>query len=281
MTRLRIEHRTGFTYVSPANASYNEARMLPMTDHTQIVLSARLDITPASNQHPYVDYWGTTVSMFEVLVPHTELSVTATSVVDVREHRYNSIDATWDYLSQACVSSSELSEVLINTRLTKPHPDVVTLAKRAVDDSDSPGAAAMLIVSQINARMEYVKGSTGVHSTASEAWEGGAGVCQDFAHITIGALRSIGIPARYVSGYLHPQPDAPIGDEVMGESHAWIEWFTGGWFGFDPTNLSDIGINHVHIARGRDYSDVSPLRGVYSGESSSDAFVEVRITRQA
>lgn len=280
MTRLRIEHRTGFTYGSPADASYNEARMLPMTDHTQIVLSARLDISPTASQHPYVDYWGTAVSMFEVLVPHTELSVTATSVVDVREHRYHSVDTTWDFLAQASTSSSELSEALLNTRLTQPHPEVLALAKKAVRDSASPGAAASLIVAQIKTHMKYVKGSTGVHSTAREAWEGRAGVCQDFAHVTIGALRAVGIPARYISGYLHPRPEAAVGEEVVGESHAWVEWFTGGWFGFDPTNLSDIGTNHVHIARGRDYSDVSPLRGVYSGESSSSTFVEVRITRQ-
>lgn len=281
MTRLRIEHRTGFTYDSPAVASYNEARMLPATDHSQVVLSARLDINPPSAQHPYVDFWGTVVSMFEVLVPHTELSVTAVSVVDIRETRYHPVDTTWDYLTEHANNSAELVEALLTTRLTEPSQDLVKLAERIRVSSASPTDAARSIAQLVNDRVKYVKGATGVHSSAREAWSGGKGVCQDFAHITIGALRSIGIPARYVSGYLHPAPEAPVGETVVGESHAWVEWYTGGWYGFDPTNMSEIGQHHVHVGRGRDYSDVSPLRGVYSGESASDSFVSVLITREA
>jgi transglutaminase-like putative cysteine protease len=91
----------------------------------------------------------------------------------------------------------------------------------------------------------------------------------------------VGIPARYVSGYLHPQPDAAIGQTVAGESHAWVEWFCGDWRGFDPTNLIDIGDRHVTVGRGRDYNDVSPLRGVYAGPYGSKLFVTVEITREA
>ena len=281
MTRMRIEHRTGFTYESPAVASYNEARMLPATDHSQIVLSARLDINPPSNQHPYVDYWGTVVSMFEVLVPHTELLVEAVSVVDIRENRYHAVDTTWDYLAESAGSSAELVEALLGTRLTEPSSELFKVAKEIRDSSASPAEAARRIAQLVNGSVKYVKGATGVHSTARDAWLGGEGVCQDFAHITIGALRSIGIPARYVSGYLHPKPDAPVGETVVGESHAWVEWYTGGWYGFDPTNMHEIGPHHVQVARGRDYADVSPLRGVYSGESASETFVSVSITREA
>ena len=280
MTRFRIEHRTGFTYDSVAHASYNEARMLPMTDHSQIVLSARLDIEPPSTQHSYIDYWGSVVSMFEVLVPHTQLAVTAVSVVDVRENRYHPVDTTWEYLREIAGSSTEMSEALIQTRLTQPHSEVSALAQKVLAEGRSPADTARAITDRISAHMEYVMGVTGVHSTATDAWLGAKGVCQDFAHITIGALREIGIPARYISGYLHPKPDAALGEEVIGESHAWVEWYTGGWFGFDPTNMSQIGVNHVHVARGRDYADVSPLRGVYSGEGASDSFVSVAITRE-
>ena len=281
MSRLRITHRTGFSYELPANASYNEARMLPLTDHSQYVISARLDISPATSQHSYVDYWGTQVSVFEVLTPHTELAVSATSVVDVRENRYHPVDTSWEYLAVAGEASSELAEALLNTRLSEPHPDVAKLAQNIRESGVGPSAAAAQIARSVHEHMDYVRGSTGVHSTAKEAWAGKAGVCQDFAHVTIGALRSVGIPARYVSGYLHPNPTAPIGETVIGESHAWVEWYTGGWYGFDPTNLSDIGVNHVQIARGRDYSDVAPLRGVYSGESASGTFVSVEICREA
>jgi transglutaminase-like putative cysteine protease len=255
--------------------------MLPLTDHSQYVLNARLDISPATSQHSYVDYWGTQVSVFEVLTPHTELAVTATSVVDVRENRYHPVDTTWEYLSTVGESSSELAEALLNTRLSEPHPDVARLALAIRETGAGPAFTAMRIAQSVHEHMDYVRGSTGVHSTAKDAWAGKMGVCQDFAHVAIGALRSVGIPARYVSGYLHPNPDAPIGETVVGESHAWVEWYTGGWYGFDPTNLSEIGVNHVQIARGRDYSDVAPLRGVYSGESASGTFVSVEICREA
>jgi transglutaminase-like putative cysteine protease len=120
-----------------------------------------------------------------------------------------------------------------------------------------------------------------VQSTAREAWEQGRGVCQDITHIVIGALRHVGIPARYVSGYLHPKPNAAVGETVTGESHAWVEWFCGEWRGWDPTNLIDIGDRHVLVGRGRDYRDVSPLRGIYAGPFRSKLFVRVEITRES
>jgi len=127
-----------------------------------------------------------------------------------------------------------------------------------------------------------MQGVTGVHSTAREAWKERKGVCQDITHLALGALRAVGIPARYVSGYLHPIPDAAIGVTVAGESHAWLEWFCGDeWRGFDPTNLIDIGDRHVLVGRGRDYNDVPPLRGVYAGPFGSTLFVSVEITREA
>jgi len=129
--------------------------------------------------------------------------------------------------------------------------------------------------------MEYMPGITGVHSTGAEAWVERKGVCQDITHITLGALREVGIPARYVSGYLHPNPHAEVGVAVTGESHAWVEWFTGDWEGFDPTNRIEIGDRHVLVGRGRDYNDVPPLRGVYAGPYKSDLHVQVTITREA
>jgi transglutaminase-like putative cysteine protease len=94
-------------------------------------------------------------------------------------------------------------------------------------------------------------------------------------------LRSVGIPARYVSGYLYPKSDAPVGDTVAGQSHAWVEWWCGDWAGFDPTNGSVTGQQHVVVARGRDYDDVTPLKGVYHGAPSTGLGVTVEITRLA
>ena len=129
--------------------------------------------------------------------------------------------------------------------------------------------------------MEYVPGATGVHTRASQAWEVRKGVCQDFAHIAVGVLRAIGVPARYVSGYLLPRSDAPVGESVAGESHAWIEWWAGSWRAWDPTNGRVVGPEHVVVARGRDYDDVPPLKGIYSGPSGGELFVGVEFTRLA
>jgi transglutaminase-like putative cysteine protease len=110
-------------------------------------------------------------------------------------------------------------------------------------------------------------------------WQTKQGVCQDFAHLTLGALRSLGIPARYVSGYLHPRPDAALGETVEGQSHAWVEWWAGEWVPYDSTHSGPIGEDHVLVARGRDYGDVSPLTGVYAGAAASELFVTVEVTR--
>ena len=128
--------------------------------------------------------------------------------------------------------------------------------------------------------IDYMQGVTAVTSTAVDAWEARKGVCQDIAHIAIGALREVGIPARYVSGYLHPKPSAEVGEAVTGESHAWVEWFAGDWQGFDPTNNIEIGDRPVLVGRGRDYNDVPPLRGVYAGPGKSQLKVKVTITRE-
>jgi transglutaminase-like putative cysteine protease len=122
-------------------------------------------------------------------------------------------------------------------------------------------------------------GVTGVRTSAQEAWQDGRGVCQDFAHIALGALRALGVPARYVSGYLHPDPAAPVGRTVTGQSHAWVEWWAGDWYGFDPTNGKVAGLDHVVVATGRDYGDVSPFRGVISGGAGSRMDVRVELTR--
>ncbi|CAB4565097.1 unannotated protein [freshwater metagenome] len=281
MSRLRIVHRTGFTYNLPAQASYNEARMLPAHSGDQFVLSTNLEISPSAIQHSYLDYWGTRVSTFEVLTPHTELSVTATSLVEVRPSEAPAHDMTWNELDELADTSVHFVEHLRSTRLTAPHDEVVTMAADARTAGATPHDTALLIARAVYDRIEYQRGVTGVHSTGADAWIAGKGVCQDFAHVAIGALRSLGIPARYVSGYLHPKPQAAIGETVTGESHAWVEWFTGAWHGYDPTNMIEIGERHVLVARGRDYTDVSPLRGVYAGPSASSIFVRVEITREA
>lgn len=282
MNRLRITHKTGFHYGGEVTASYNEARMLPTSGDGQLVLYSNLEILPISAHHSYVDYWGSRVSSFEILTPHKDLSLTATSLVEVRPRDHLEHSLGWAELAEAAERAIEYVEQRKQTRRTEPPAEVVALAREIADGTGDPCAAALAICVKIGESVEYMQGVTGVHTTATEAWAHRKGVCQDIAHLTLGALRAVGIPARYVSGYLHPNPNAAIGETVAGESHAWVEWFCGDeWRGFDPTNQIDIGDRHVTIGRGRDYNDVPPLRGVYAGPFKSTLFVKVEITRES
>lgn len=281
MKRLRIEHSTGFSYKGDVTASYNEARMLPVSTDSQFVLNSSLDIEPSTSVNQYVDYFGTRVAAFDVLSPHAALQITAKSLVEVRPRPLEHLDITWDGLAREAERSLETVEQTSQTGRTRPHPEVVELARSIAAQHEQPGRAAHAIAEAVGDAVEYMHGITGVHSTASEAWDARKGVCQDIAHIALGALREVGIPARYVSGYLHPRPTAEVGVAVTGESHAWVEWFAGEWQGFDPTNNIEIGDRHVLVGRGRDYGDVPPLRGVYAGPFKSNLNVKVTITREA
>jgi transglutaminase-like putative cysteine protease len=282
MNRLRIKHITGFHYGGDVTASYNEARMLPVSADGQLVLYSNLEILPMSSHHSYVDYWGSRVSSFEILTPHRELALTATSLVEVRPRDHSEHESlTWEAMTEAAEKATEYVEQTKQTRRTEPPEEVAQLARDLVAQHSDPCSAALAIVMAIGDAVEYVQGATTVQTTAKEAWTQRKGVCQDMAHLAIGALRAVGIPARYVSGYLHPKPNAGIGETVTGESHAWVEWFCGEWRGFDPTNNIDIGDRHVLVGRGRDYNDVPPLRGVYAGPYGSELFVSVEITREA
>lgn len=281
MSRIRIRHTTGYRYETPAVASYNESRMLPSTSDGQFVIYSNLDIRPNTSVNSYEDYWGTTVVSFDVLAPHTELQLTATSLVEVRPKLTGGRELTWEQVEKVGQRATQYVEQLVQTERTRPTDDLVRAAQEIKKASETPGAAASAISRMIGEEMEYMSGVTHVHTLASEAWPNRKGVCQDIAHITIGALRAVGIPARYVSGYLHPKPNAQIGETIRGESHAWVEWFTGEWNAWDPTNLIDIGERHVKVGLGRDYNDVPPLRGVYAGAAKSQLFVSVEITKES
>lgn len=282
MKRLRVRHTTGFRYEGEASASYNEARMLPKSAEGQFVLLAQLDIHPAAQQYQYVDYWGTLVQAFDVLSPHRELTITATSLVEVGDRLHASARlAGWDEIAAIAATATEYVEQLRQSPRTDPPDEVVELARGIAAEAPDPREAGERICRAIGEAMEYVQGVTGVATTGAEAWEQRRGVCQDLAHVAIGALRAVGLPARYVSGYLHPDPDAAIGQTVMGESHAWVEWYCGEWTGWDPTNQIGIGDRHVVVGHGRDYDDVPPIRGVYASAGSSETFVTVEITRES
>ena len=279
MSRLRVVHTSTFRYDSAVVASYNEARMTPLSQQGQTVLETRIDVQPHTGWHEYRDYWGTAVSAFEVLTPHETMVITAEHLVEVAERPQLRSPATWDTLRGAELRD-RLAEFLSDTPTTAPPQDVVELAQQVAGDLE-PADAALAVAAALRDQMEYIPGVTTVHTPASEAWTARAGVCQDIAHLVAGGLRAIGIPARYVSGYLHPDSEAPVGTTVLGDSHAWVEWWVGEWCAYDVTNRVVAGDHHVVLARGRSYDDVPPMRGIYAGAGTQAAEVQVQITREA
>jgi hypothetical protein len=173
-----------------------------------------------------------------------------------------------------------LLEFLLPTPLTTVTPDAATAVLDAVGDAD-PARTAEEIAARVRSQLRYMAGATGVRTNAQEAWDQGQGVCQDMAHVTVALLRAAGLPARYVSGYLHADPSAEPGQTAVGESHAWVEYWAGSWCPLDPTSGAPVRERHVVVARGRDYADVSPLKGIYHGAPASPQEVTVEVTRLA
>lgn len=274
--QLRIKHTTGYRYETGAVASFNEARMTPVTTSDQMVLRSRIDVTPTPWASEYRDYWGSTVTAFEVNEPHSELTVVATSIVETEPPDAEPERRPWEALDEV---QDEWCEYLTISDWVAPSPSLLAALAEVRAVAATPSDYAEGVCSFLHDHIRYVEGATEVTTMAADAWEAKSGVCQDFAHLTLGALREARIPARYVSGYLHPSTDPVVGEEVVGESHAWIEWWDGEWIGFDPTNARRAGEQHVLVARGRDYEDVPPLRGIYSTRGDSELFVNVEITR--
>jgi transglutaminase-like putative cysteine protease len=280
--RLRIEHTTRVTYAGPVLISFNEARMTPLTLPTQITLESRVTAGPGVPIWTYNDYWGTCVSVFDLPDPHDGLLIRATATVQAQiaiQAGTAEEPLGWDDLT-ATATSGRLLEYLLPTKLTAVTPDIVA-AVTGGQRPASPDETAAVIASRVRERVTYMPGATGVRTDAQAAWEKGQGVCQDMAHVTVALMRAAGLPARYVSGYLHPDTKAEPGRTAVGQSHAWVEYWAGSWTACDPTSGAEVGERHVVVARGRDYADVPPLKGIYRGVPDSAMDVTVEVTRLA
>jgi transglutaminase-like putative cysteine protease len=280
--RLRIEHITSVRYAGPVLTSFNEARMTPMTLPTQITLESRVTAGPGVPVWTYNDYWGTFVSVFDLPEAHDDLVIRATATVETEP--FGGIPAPGERVSWARlgekVADGRLLEFLMPTSLTTV-TDEISGAAVAEISGLPPDAAAEAISARVRDHVNYMPGATGVRTNAQEAWDKGQGVCQDMAQLTVALMRAAGLPARYVSGYLHPDPKAEPGTTATGQSHAWVEYWAGSWTPLDPTSGAAVGQRHVVVARGRDYADVPPLKGIYHGPSGGDMQVTVELTRLA
>ena len=277
--RLRIRHVTRVSYAQAAVFSHNEVRMTPLTLPGQTTLDARVTVTPASATWSYWDYWGTQVTGFDLMDPHSDLTITASSLVETSAPGPLPEAPAWAEVAERTASSRLLEFAAATPRTTVP-AGLVGQAREAAAGLDPHGTAGA-VSALVADRVSYLPGATGVNTSAAEAWERGGGVCQDIAHVTIALLRGLGLPTRYVSGYLHPEREAELHRPVAGQSHAWIEYWAGDWCGYDPTNRTRTDASHVVVGRGRDYDDVTPHKGVYRGVACGPPEVTVEFTRVA
>jgi transglutaminase-like putative cysteine protease len=263
--RYRIRHVTRFSYEQPASESHNEVRLQPRDSVRQRTLGFRLEITPRAAQINYRDAFGNIVHALSIHEPHTELMVCADSLVErMAPRELSNNDPFEKFLHGDNLRSQEEYDFLNASHFIPFSEQLKKFFWMVRPRMNEPVADySRRVVAWVSDQFAYEPGATDVHADVNEVLSAGAGVCQDFAHLTIGVLRLAGVPARYVSGYLAPQLERgrPLGEQA---SHAWVEvMLPEGWFGFDPTHGSRVTDHHVRLAVGRDYADVPPIRGVY------------------
>lgn len=285
--RLDIRYRCSFEYGELVHESQNELRACPLSDTRQSLLSYRVTTSPAARVYSFEDYFGTRVDTFGVREPHIFLEVVAEATVETKAAPLLTtspsmaslkdpqfLEEHWEYLQRSPHAAWEervTKEAWAQVELTGP--EVVSVA--------------LGIHRRVGSLLAYRPGTTYVGVDVREVLERGEGVCQDYAHLAVAMCRSVGIPARYVSGYLFTKDDSTGNDveedEVTVQTHAWFEAAVPGvgWLALDPTNRQAVGLRHVKIGHGRDYYDVNPLRGTYSGPPHATLSVSVEMRRMA
>jgi transglutaminase-like putative cysteine protease len=263
--RVAISHETVYRYKRPANYSIQYLRMTPISSLTQRVLTWKL-LAPAPLV-PWVDAFGNSTHVLVMDRPHDEIRVQAVGEVEIA-------DGGKPLLSDGEPHAPEL--YLRETKLTTADISVRGFAGRfrpAFEQNRRGGLDGLM--AGIRDVVEYRPGITHVATSASEALDTGAGVCQDHAHLFVSCCRTLGVPARYVSGYLCADQ---VGDNSMA-SHAWAEaWVEGaGWLSFDVTNRMSNAKAHVRVAVGLDYLDAAPVRGMRQGGGGEEMEVEVQV----
>lgn len=293
---LSIHYHTTFAYPEPAQQSHSLLRAAPATTPVQRPLAYRLTTDPAARTHTYVDYWGTIVEAFGIRAPHDELAIRVEAVVDTDDTDEAPDTTTLAELTRSSWADRhwELLQPSAHVQLTAELRD---FAHQATRGSTAALGAVDALTAAVHERMVYTPGATQIGETTDAVLAKNQGVCQDYAHLMVGACRALGLPARYVSGYLYARDsgvdhegeavavvgddDEPQDDSIEVLTHAWVEVRLpeADWVARDPTNHLAVGERHVRIGAGRDYDDVAPLRGTYVGTTEPLATVGVEMRR--
>jgi transglutaminase-like putative cysteine protease len=285
--RLAVEHRTTYRYAAPASLCYNLAHLTPRRTDRQQVLESSLEIDPdPDDRRAHVDEYGNSVEFFAIQRPHDTLTVLASSVVEVAPNDISpAAQRPWEVHHDAVVTPGPERELLLES----PNVALLDEVHRYAAASFTPGRSLVEALTDLTERLHrdirFEPGTTTVTTPISEVLERRRGVCQDIAQLGVACLRSHGLAARYVSGYLETVPP-PGGSKLVGAdaTHAWlaVRLADGSWLELDPTNGIVAPEHHVVVAWGRDYGDVVPVKGVVmSAEAEMELTVAVDVTRIA
>ncbi len=266
--KYRITHTNIFRYDTEVEQSLNTIRLKPRNNECQRLISYKVKIYPESMTRDNIDIWLNPTSSFFIAEKHRELEVTSHAQVSVQRAPYiyqiHYSDEMKNIFHSQLFKEHYLA-YLTTSRFTTLLPYQLDEIVQAVGFTDNPVKFACDLMTYLYNTIAYDPYATTIDTTASEAWSIKRGVCQDYAHIMLGILRHMNIPARYISGYLYVgENDNLIGDTA---THAWVEVMIPGvgWIGLDPTNNVEVLENHINLCVGRDFRDVSPIVGVYQG----------------
>ncbi len=295
--RLRITHDTRYRYATPTLTALHMAHLKPPPTRCQQVLESRLDISPTpQSSDERQDVYRNVRTFFQITHPHTELTVRATSLVATQMPDYAGSQMSWEAVRDAFVYHAgtdwhPAAEFIYPSVHVHPGELFADYARPSFTPGRPLIDAARELMQRVHAEFTYSPDATEINTPAAVALERRTGVCQDFSHVMLACLRSMGVPARYVSGYLltQPPPGMPrlVGSDA---SHAWVSVFLPdlaesanghGWYDLDPTNRRDgwstPGEDFVRLAVGRDYADISPMRGVIHGSRAHTLRVGVTV----
>lgn len=286
--QYKITHTTRYDYTEAVSICHNQVRLTPRDTLYQSCDFHRLEIKPtAERDGRRNDYFGNRVDAFSIHKPHSSLTVTATSRVTVKPlpNFAEAASPPWESVAKK-LREQTTPDVLDAYQFVFDSPLVArdrALAEYA-QASFPPGCPVLQATRQLTSRIHrdfvYDSQATTVNTPLRQVFQQRRGVCQDFAHVQIGCLRSLGLAARYVSGYLRTEPP-PGQARLVGAdaSHAWVSVYCGelGWIDLDPTNDVQANTDHVCLAWGRDYADVAPIQGVFVGGGSHRMMVSVDV----
>ncbi|MBP6701492.1 MAG: transglutaminase family protein [Halioglobus sp.] len=290
--QYRIRHITRYKYSSRVSHCYNVANMVPRDTERQRCLKSRITASPTpSVTHKRTDYFGNKSFHFEIQKPHTELVITAESEIqindlgqaldlDLGESYGHALETLAGAHSRATL---EAREFLLNSPMVEASAALAEYARPSFHADRSLRSCVYDLTRRIFTDFAYDPGFTTIATPLADVLAHKRGVCQDFAHLQVGCLRSLGIPAKYVSGYIETLPK-PGEKKLVGAdaTHAWVAYFCPeeGWVEFDPTNNASAGIQHIVTAFGRDYLDVTPVKGVIFGGGTAPILeVSVDVSR--